>query len=63
MYYGDFTHPVASDIVLTFHNSYADAMMTYTVKAGTTYIAGVMLDNFSYTPVEDDTYIYEIVFE
>lgn len=63
MYQGDFTHPVASDIVITFYNSYAGAMMTYTVKAGTTYIEGVMINNFSYTPVEDDTYIYEIIFE
>ena len=62
-YYGDFTYPVASDIVLTFYHSYADAMLEYTVKAGTTYIENVMKVDFSYTPVEDDTYIYEIIFE
>lgn len=58
-YYGDFTYPVASDIVVSFYDPYAEAMTECTVKVGTTYIEKVMI-GASYTPVEDDTYIYEI---
>ncbi|MBQ2855501.1 MAG: hypothetical protein IJE78_00460 [Bacteroidaceae bacterium] len=61
--YGDFTYPVASDIVVSFYDPFGESIYKHTIKTGTTYIPDVLDSSFSYTPVEDDTYIYEIIFE
>ena len=61
--YGDFTYPVASDIVVSFYDPFGESVYSHTIKTGTTYIPDVLDSSFSYTPVEDNTYIYEIIFE
>lgn len=63
LYNGDFLYPVESDIVVTFYNPYVEGMYEYTVKTGTTHVVGVPDGTFSYTPAEDDIYVYEITFE